>query len=194
MPRTKQFDEEQAIQKFTEVFWQKGYNACSVGDLVAASGLSRSSLYDTFGDKEQLFIRCLETYSADVKNALGAATQHQPTATAKIEAALRMPFQTVDGTANCKGCLAVNTMGELDGTTNQIQQIILKTKTGWESFLASCIEEGQQSGELITTDTPQALAGFLYTTFCGLLVLQKANPDPSFLLRNIKMALHLLQQ
>ena len=194
MPREKQFNEDEAIKRFTEVFWQKGYNACSVGDLVTASGLSRSSLYDTFGDKEQLFIRCLKNYSAEVKKVLEEATQHQQTAIEKIETALRLPFKTLDEKGNCKGCLAVNTMGELDGKASAIQEIILNTKAGWEDFLAACIEQGQQNGEIITSDTPQALASFLYTTFCGLLVLQKANPDTSFLLRNIAMAVNLLRK
>jgi len=194
MPREKQFNEEQAIQRFTKVFWQKGYNACSVGDLVAASGLSRSSLYDTFGDKEQLFIRCLKSYGAQTKSSLEDATKDKITALEKIEAVMLMPFSRPDGSQNCKGCLAVNTMSELDGTPNDVQQLIKNTKDGFEDFLIGCIKDGQANGEIIDHFPPESLAAMLYTNFCGSLILQKAFPDEASVMRNVQQILGLLKR
>jgi TetR/AcrR family transcriptional repressor of nem operon len=64
MARTKDFDEDDVLEKAVELFWRKGYNATSMQDLVDGLGISRSSLYDTFGDKHTLYIRALEKYKA----------------------------------------------------------------------------------------------------------------------------------
>ena len=63
MARTKEFNEDQALDKAIEIFWHKGYNGTSAQDLVNHLGLSRSSLYDTFGDKQKLFVKSLKTIS-----------------------------------------------------------------------------------------------------------------------------------
>jgi len=60
MARTKDFDEDKVLQKAMNLFWHKGYNGTSMQDLVDGLGISRSSMYDTFGDKHTLFIRALE--------------------------------------------------------------------------------------------------------------------------------------
>ena len=62
MARTKDFDENEALNKAIAIFWHKGYNGTSMQDLVEGLGISRSSLYDTYGDKHTLFIKALESY------------------------------------------------------------------------------------------------------------------------------------
>src|ERR1700755_2679328 len=62
MARTKDFDENEVLCKAIDLFWRKGYNGTSMQDLVDGLGISRSSLYDTYGDKHTLFIKALESY------------------------------------------------------------------------------------------------------------------------------------
>ena len=62
MPRVKQFNEEQVLEKAMEVFWKKGYNGSSMQELVDGMGINRASIYDTFGSKEELFERAFEIY------------------------------------------------------------------------------------------------------------------------------------
>lgn len=57
MPRPKEFIPGEAIEKAMQVFWHKGYEATSMEDLLNAMDLNRGSLYDTFGDKRQLFLK-----------------------------------------------------------------------------------------------------------------------------------------
>src|SRR4249920_3479788 len=62
MVRNKQFDKHAALDEAMELFWEKGYHATSIQDLVDRLGVNRQSLYDTYGGKDQLFLSALERY------------------------------------------------------------------------------------------------------------------------------------
>ena len=62
MARQKEFDRDEALHKAMEVFWSRGYEAASVGELVRHMGINRQSLYDTFGDKHSLYLAALDRY------------------------------------------------------------------------------------------------------------------------------------
>jgi TetR/AcrR family transcriptional repressor of nem operon len=63
MPRPKSFDPDTVLTKAMGVFWEKGYDAASISDLTAAMGINRFSLYDTFGDKHDLYLKALDSYN-----------------------------------------------------------------------------------------------------------------------------------
>src|SRR5215831_3253346 len=76
MPRPKAFDPDEALQKAMQVFWERGYAATSVEDLVQRMGINRFSLYSTFGGKHQLFVAALERYRETiVADLVGALEQ-----------------------------------------------------------------------------------------------------------------------
>src|SRR5918999_3717922 len=62
MARHKEFDRDEVLQRAMEVFWSRGYEAASVGELVKRMGINRQSLYDTFGDKHTLYLAALDRY------------------------------------------------------------------------------------------------------------------------------------
>ena len=61
--RPRSFDESDALEKATQVFWSKGYDGVTIDDLVAGMGVGRPSLYAVFGDKRTLFLRVLKAYA-----------------------------------------------------------------------------------------------------------------------------------
>ena len=63
MPRPKSFDPDTVLAKAMGVFWEKGFDAASISDLTAAMGINRFSLYDTFGDKQELYHKTLDAYN-----------------------------------------------------------------------------------------------------------------------------------
>ncbi len=82
MARPRQFDEEKVIESLMNVFWEKGYQATSMQDLVAASGLLKGSLYGAFGDKHAMYLAALKHYDhtriqggIDMLNGDGSARQ-----------------------------------------------------------------------------------------------------------------------
>ena len=70
MPRVKLFDQNEVLTKAMNLFWKQGYAATSVQDLVQHLGINRASLYDTFGDKDQLFKKSFELYRKQNKDGL----------------------------------------------------------------------------------------------------------------------------
>ncbi|MGR3875433.1 TetR/AcrR family transcriptional regulator [Streptomyces graminifolii] len=64
MAGKKQFDMDTALDAAMVQFWRAGYAATSVDDLSRATGLNRSSIYSSLGDKDALFLRCLDRYAA----------------------------------------------------------------------------------------------------------------------------------
>ncbi len=64
MARTKEFDPDAALQSALELFWRRGYEATSMADLVEALGIGRASIYATFGNKHDLYLKALERYAS----------------------------------------------------------------------------------------------------------------------------------
>ncbi|HJP62421.1 MAG TPA: TetR/AcrR family transcriptional regulator, partial [Mucilaginibacter sp.] len=85
MARTKDFDEDEVLEKAMNLFWLKGYNGTSMQDLVDGLGISRSSLYDTYVDKHTLFLRSLEHYKSKAGESMGKIIQSSSTAKEKIK-------------------------------------------------------------------------------------------------------------
>ena len=63
MARPREFDELEALDQATKVFWTHGYNGTSLVDLTNAMGISKSSFYDTFGGKRDLYLKTLDYFT-----------------------------------------------------------------------------------------------------------------------------------
>ena len=62
MARPREFDEDAVLDAAVQCFWKQGYEATSVRDLVAHTGITAASLYNAFGDKRSLYGRALDHY------------------------------------------------------------------------------------------------------------------------------------
>ena len=78
MGRPRQFDEERVLRAIREQFWDAGYAATSLEDLMRVSGLGKGSLYAAFGDKHQLFLRALRSYNDANDSALRKLLESAP--------------------------------------------------------------------------------------------------------------------
>src|ERR1700749_432635 len=98
MARIKEFDTNEVLDKAISLFWDKGYNACSMQDIVEGLGLSRSSIYETFGDKRQLFLDALKKY----QRAGLEAREKDVTAASDVREVLKQIFESnLPGDLNC---------------------------------------------------------------------------------------------
>ncbi len=109
MSRNKTFDINEAISKAINVFWEKGYEGTSMQDIVDALGLSRSSIYETFGNKKNLFLAALDLYEDNANDSLTAILYEEGTA----KELLVRYFNRVIEHTRLRSCLLLNTSLEL---------------------------------------------------------------------------------
>lgn len=176
MARTKEFDREAVLDKAMRLFWQQGYEATSLRDLLAAMGIGRQSMYDTFGDKHALYLAALDRYCATVGQRLFAPLA----APGPVMPALRRIFeQVIDGSlGDCRhGCLMVNATTELAPGDREIARRAEENLWGAEVAFRTALERGQASGEIDRRHDPRALALFLFNALQGLRVTAKTTDD-----------------
>lgn len=174
MPRVKAFDKEVVLDKAMELFWQKGFNATSYSDLVEHLGINRQSIYDTFGDKQQLYTAALDRYRCNATKALMAEMAQYTSARKLLEVFMRYAvINSVRNQTGGKGCFMVNSTVELGLLEPSVASLIFQNMSDTESFLKEVIERGQAAGEITLKHTAEALASYLFTVLSGLNVSAK---------------------
>jgi TetR/AcrR family transcriptional repressor of nem operon len=174
MPRPRTFDEDRAVTAAMRTFWANGYEATSTRDLCAATGLGRSSIYNTFTSKHELFkralVRYIETTTAD-QIAILENEERPP-----IERIRALFAAIVDTeTANRRdghsiGCLTVNTTVELAGRDPEAASMLERDTVRRLAVLQAVIEAGQRDGDIAARREPEALARYVNTVIGGMRV------------------------
>ncbi len=162
------------------VFWAKGYEATSLDDLCAATGLSRSSLYAAFGDKHDLLLQSIELYADR-----GAARFTAALASPPIQTALRRVLddfidQIIAGPGR-RGCFIGNCAAELARDDREALARVRRSLARNEAIFCDALSAAKARGELSRSAEPAALARFLTSAFQGLRLVGKANPDRAVL-------------
>ncbi|GAB3902846.1 TetR/AcrR family transcriptional regulator [Mucilaginibacter boryungensis] len=192
MARTKDFNEEEVLKKAVCLFWDKGYNGTSMQDLVDGLGISRSSLYDTFGDKHQLYLKALETYQQGYGQQLCALIGKAPSAKAAIRELLELVARDLLGDKQRKGCFVVNAGIEMASHDKEVNGMICQSEQQLEQAFLKVIQNGQQSGELDKKQDAQAIARFFNNTVKGMQVSVKSTSNARFFQDIIDTALSVL--
>lgn len=177
MARTKEFDEEVVLNKAVDLFWYKGFNGTSAQDLVDELGISRSSLYDTFGDKHAIFIKSLQRYCKKLAGSMVAFIDQSE----NVEATIKHIFKVASAEAVedqlAKGCFMVNTIIELAPHDKDVAAIVKQYIQDIENALCRAIEKGQDQGVFSKRQTAQSLARFLFNNLSGIRVASKSGTD-----------------
>lgn len=171
--RPKQFDAERAVSMATEQFWRGGYFATSLQDLLDCMKLSKSSLYQSFGNKEQLFVHCLEHYQQELDLTLNAMLERAPSGLTFVKNLLDSVITEAD-IAEPKGCLLVNTANELAGREAAIARAVKRGLETIKSNLKQALERAKRDGELPADSDLDQLSDFLVAGISGLRTMVKA--------------------
>ncbi len=192
MPRTRQFDERQALIAAMLVFWEKGYEGTSISDLESAMGLGRTSIYNTFGNKRRIFGRILECYRESVMSALFVAMDAAPDiregARRLLNASLGIHFDdTYPG-----GCLVVLSLLEKDQHDAQARASLEQTIQELKKALQTRLTAAKKSGELAQNLDTGTTATTIASVMAGMMVLGKANFSKSIMKKTVKQVVSLL--
>ena len=192
MARTKEFDTGDVLNKAIDLFLDKGYNGCSMQDIVEGLGLSRSSIYETFGDKRQLFLEALKKYH----HAGVEAMERDVQAASDVREVLLRVFESIlPGNVNCaseRGCFMVNSAIELAPHDPDIAAIVQENQRAVEDILCKAIEKGQRAGQVTTSLDARSIARFFQTNFSGIRVTARSGADRKELEDIIEVALSVL--
>ena len=190
MARTKQFDPDAALQKALELFWERGYAATSMADLVDHLGIARASIYATFGGKHELYLKAHERYvqsrDPDIVERLSQPGPVLPAVRALVNAYAEASI------ADRRGCLVVNSAVELAGRDPHTARRVAASWDTLETALTSALIRARAQGELPAGKDPRALARFLLVLLQGMRVLGRTGPDPARLHDAAAQALSLL--
>ncbi|MEK2478357.1 MULTISPECIES: TetR/AcrR family transcriptional regulator [Streptomyces] len=179
MARPRKFDEVRAVDAAMEAFWAAGYEATSTQDLCDATGLGRSSIYNTFKSKHDLFERALARYM-ERKN--GELTEFLDDDTRTARQKLRGILQRIideeftrhpDG----RGCLVVNTAIEVASHDAPVAAALERDYGVRLEMVRAVIERGQRDGDIAADRDSRTLAHLLIAAIGGIRVSARAGVD-----------------
>jgi len=192
LARPREFERDDVVQKALGVFWRKGYQASSVQDLVAATGLNRGSLYDTFGDKHGLFLEVIEYYRTNVTARRLAKLEAPGPARRKIATFFKEVVDFSVGEGRLLGCLMTNSAIELAPHDRDTRLAVAANMGAMEAAFRRVLTRARNTGELSADKSPADLARFLTATANGLRVMAKVSPERAALRSVVRIALQAL--
>ena len=173
MARKKNFVEADILEKALGLFWERGYNATSVQDLVDHLGINRASIYDTWGDKHGLYLETLKHYRQQTSSYLLDQLRSEKSAKEILKDFL---FDVVNDSVHDekrKGCFMANSATEMANSDITVYKMFTDNRLKMEAVLNELIKEGQESGEFATRFDSEAYARFIFNTASGLRTLAK---------------------
>jgi len=173
MARKKNFVEADVLDKALSLFWEKGYNATSVQDLVDHLGINRASIYDTWGDKHGLYLETLKRYRQQTSSYLLGKLRSERSA---LEIVKDFLFDVVSDSVEDdmrKGCYMANSATEMANCDQTVHTLFSDNRVKIEGVLNELIKEGQEEGEFSTKFDSQSYARFIFNTASGLRTLAK---------------------
>jgi TetR/AcrR family transcriptional regulator, transcriptional repressor for nem operon len=192
VPRPRQFDESDAVERAMELFWRRGYEATSVADLSDHLGMGPGSLYNAFGSKHALFLASLDRYCH-----LGCARREALLEQAASPiAAIRAFFAAIVDEAvadpDRRGCLVANSALELAAHDPETaRRVRADLRAAEDAFHLALVRAGA-AGELAAGVDPRPMARSLVATLLGVRVLARSDPDRERLEDAVAAALRCL--
>lgn len=192
MARPREFDERQAVEQAMAVFWRYGYGASSMERLQGAMGLSKSSLYETFGSKRELLDVSLDRYHQFLAEGPLAPLMREGAGRAEIEETLRLSIARALTPEGRRGCLVNNCLAEVGPHDPHVMERLGVIVTWIEAAFLRAIERGQRDGTITRNEPARALTRFVLNTQSGLNLRAKARPKKNELEDIVRVALKAL--
>ncbi|MEU0795352.1 TetR/AcrR family transcriptional regulator [Amycolatopsis sp. NPDC005961] len=171
--RPREFDIDEALECAMQVFWARGYDGTSLTDLTGAMGITKSSMYAAFGNKEQLFRKAVKRY-AEGPASYATRALHEPTARGVAEAFLRGAVRTTTSPGAPAGCLSVQGALALSEQGRPAHDVLVDWRNDAGVRLEERFRRAVDEGDLGPDADPRRLARFVMTMGFGIAV-QAAN-------------------
>jgi TetR/AcrR family transcriptional repressor of nem operon len=193
MARPREFDADVVLDSAIQCFWNRGYEATSVKDLIGKTGITAASLYNAFGDKRALFCAAFDQY---VQGSIGERIRRCEALPPReaIKAFFDEVLSRSLSDRERKGCMLVNSAVELAPHDAQLRKMIVIVLNRIETFFLKCVKAGQADGTITRSVPADNLARHLLGVLMGVRVLARARPEGALLEGAISAALALLNR
>jgi len=186
----KQFDKDEALGRALHLFWSQGYEATSMQDLVDAMGINRASMYQTYGNKHDLFVASIERY---MTNSLASLQQLQQAPGLGL-ANLQGFFEEMVASENrMQGCLINNTAVELGPHDAELAAKIRAVWGKFEDIFEAMLQRAIADGEIKINSDARQLAQLLNVNLQGLMVKSKAGTPADELVGSVHALFELIK-
>jgi AcrR family transcriptional regulator len=190
MARPREFDVDEALDRATEVFWKRGYEATSIQDLVDALGVNRASLYGTFGDKAQLFTAVLDRYEMQVNLLVEEALASPAAGAEAVRAWFRALIGMVAQPAGPRGCLLIGSVSSCTTAPSPLRERVVAAVRASTDRLQEALARDPEIGR---REDVRTLARFFAAEGHGLAVLARAGVRRQELEAAAEVALRVLE-
>ena len=171
MPRPRSKSRDELISSAMGVFWENGFNATSIEDLVVATGVGRGGIYSDFGGKEAYRTR----FADPAIHILRSGTNGLSSIEAYFD--FFIALHEKHGMPG-PGCFIANTMTELAPHHTEVQRVVNEHSSDLKSaFARSLMQAARTSGERIRKNEISEMAEFLVTSSQGLWSYGKSISD-----------------
>jgi AcrR family transcriptional regulator len=173
--RPRGFDADEALERALLVFWEQGYEGASLANLTDAMGISTtsmyatSSMYATFGNKEELFRKALERYTEGPSAYLARALE-EPTALGVATAILAGAVRTTTRPTHPHGCLGVQGALATGDSGRGVRDLLAAWRNNGCSRVRERFQQAVDDGELPPETNPGLLARYVTTLAFGIAV------------------------
>lgn len=192
MARNVEFNEEEAIEKAMEVFWEKGYSAASMRDLTTAMKINSSSLYNTIGDKHALFVKCIKHYT---QSNMELARKRAQAARSPLNAIIDLLNDSVNDIINkANSCMIIKTTFEIANDDEEILGILKYNGDSTYQLIDSLLQKAKQQGELAADVEPAILSDYLISLITGWHESYILHQDPQRIKQMAKFVIRQLSQ
>jgi TetR/AcrR family transcriptional regulator, transcriptional repressor for nem operon len=192
MPKTKQFRREKVLEAASEIFHKKGYNGTSIDEILKVTGLSRSSLYDSFNDKHSLYLESLEFYKTREQNGYEAIGQKHLNGVDKIRYVFTEVVKHLASHPDDNGCLMVNAAAEMSKLCPKTSQVVCNNKENVEFLFTEWLKEAEMTRPVKFNKPAAEYSSFLFNTLCGLKVMSQSGANRAELENVVKVTLDAL--
>ena len=178
MPKIETFDRDLVIEKATEVFHDKGFNGSSMQDLVDATGLNRSSIYNSFGSKLDLFLACLNFYQEKNSRSINKLLIASGNGFETLQNVFGHFLNDMIQSNKDKGCLLVNCKSEMANHEALITRFLKTNQRNTISLFEDIVETGQKDGSINLQRNKKDYALYLYSCLQGFRMTGILLNDP----------------
>ncbi|MHB8347924.1 MAG: TetR/AcrR family transcriptional regulator [Acidiferrobacterales bacterium] len=192
MPRPVEYDREFVLEQATQSFWEKGFCATSISDLVDTTRLNPGSLYGAFHSKEALFLDAIDYYGNRSVAAVSSILSNARSPIEGIRICIIRIGKELTSHDKGRGCFLVNSAMELSGRNPMVKKHVKRHLDAIETLFRNALSKARKAGELSPDKDLKCLAAFLMTSIWGLRVMGETDPKPGRVDAVVKTILSVL--